>query len=79
MRVVLSSLTVCAALLVLAGACGDEGRVCYPNDLRRCSCADGKSGFERCEPSGDRYAPCDCSGQVPGLGGDGAAGPGYSY
>lgn len=68
------------ALFALAGGgCGDEPRTCYPGDYRRCSCDDDKIGFERCEPAGDAYGACDCSGVTPGQTGDGSTSPGYTY
>jgi hypothetical protein len=53
-----------AALLVVAvSACGEgnPGAACLPEDVERCSCGDGRSGFMVCDPeAGTFYGTCNC-------------------
>lgn len=74
---------VLGAVLAVS-ACEDGERFCYPGDYRSCECADpAVVGYEQCDATGDAYAACDCSGNIPGVpaaaggaGSGGAAGGG---
>lgn len=64
-RRLLAGLTGLAAL-VLVVACNesdasDATTPCLPEDVERCTCDDGRSGFEVCPPDGGGgYGACDC-------------------
>jgi hypothetical protein len=76
------------ALLLAVAACneGNSATACLPEDVERCSCDDGRQGFEVCDPeAGASYSPCNCdldaSPYLPEAGGpeasdDGAEGDG---
>jgi hypothetical protein len=52
------------ALLLVVAACGEGsgGAGCLPEDVERCTCADGRSGFAVCDPkSGSSYGACNCA------------------
>jgi hypothetical protein len=83
--------TVAFALLAIACGEGNGGAACLPEDVERCSCADGRPGFRVCDPAaGKSYGACICdvdaSPYLPQLaaegdGGDGgeAAGGGLTF
>jgi hypothetical protein len=53
---------VLLALLVVA-ACGEGngGAACVPEDVERCQCDDGRSGYQVCDPEGGSgYGACRC-------------------
>ena len=59
-----AALVAGAVLAVVVGACGEGsgGAGCLPEDVERCTCGDGRSGFTVCDPkSGSGYGACDCS------------------
>jgi hypothetical protein len=52
-----------SALLVLVAAACTEGNglaPCLPEDVERCTCDDGRQGFQTCPLDGGAYATCDC-------------------
>jgi hypothetical protein len=56
--------TVLVLLGVMAvGACGEGNgaTACLPQDVERCRCDDGRSGYRVCDPDAGRgYGACDC-------------------
>jgi hypothetical protein len=55
--------TVVLAFALLLPACGEGNgnAACLPEDVERCSCADGRSGFRVCDPvAGSSYGACTC-------------------
>jgi hypothetical protein len=61
---ILAGLVIVAGLAALVGACGEGsgGAACLPEDVERCTCADGKTGFTVCDPkAGAFYGACNCS------------------
>lgn len=61
---ILAGLVIVAGLAALVGACGEGngGAACLPEDVERCTCADGKSGFMVCDPkAGAFYGACNCA------------------
>lgn len=61
---ILAVIVVLGSLAAVAGACGEGsgGAVCLPEDVERCTCADGKSGFMVCDPkAGAFYGACNCA------------------
>jgi hypothetical protein len=51
------------AVLLLVVACneGNGGAPCLPEDVERCTCDDGRDGFEVCDPDGGGgYGACNC-------------------
>lgn len=51
------------AVLLLVGACneGNGDAPCLPEDVERCTCADGQEGFTVCAPDGGGgYGACAC-------------------
>jgi hypothetical protein len=51
------------AVLLLVVACneGNGGAPCLPEDVERCTCDDGRDGFEVCPlDGGGDYGACDC-------------------
>jgi len=51
------------AVLLLVVACneGSSGAPCLPEDVERCTCDDGRDGFEVCDPDGGGgYGACNC-------------------
>ena len=51
------------ALLLAVAACteGNSATACLPEDVERCSCNDGRQGFEVCDPeAGASYSACNC-------------------
>ena len=58
-------LVIAFAALAPLAACGEgkpgAGAACLPEDVERCSCADGRSGFMVCDPeAGAFYGACNC-------------------
>ena len=54
---------VLGGLVLVAAACGEGsgGAGCLPEDVERCTCADGRAGFSVCDPKvGSSYGACDC-------------------
>jgi len=54
---------VLGVLLLVVGACGEGsgGVGCLPEDVVRCTCADGRAGYSVCDPkAGSSYGACDC-------------------
>ncbi len=55
-----------ATALILSTVCvacgeGNGNAACLPEDVERCTCADGRSGFFVCDPvTASRYGACDC-------------------
>lgn len=53
-----------AVLFVLVAAACNEGNgatPCLPEDVERCTCADGRQGFQVCPAEGGQdYTACDC-------------------
>jgi hypothetical protein len=52
-----------SVLLLLAAAACDEGNgdaPCLPEDVERCTCDDGRQGFQECPLDGGPYSVCDC-------------------
>ncbi len=50
-------------LLVALVACGQGsgGANCLPEDVERCTCADGRDGFQVCDPvAATGYGACNC-------------------
>ncbi|HEY8089356.1 MAG TPA: hypothetical protein VIF09_15960 [Polyangiaceae bacterium] len=49
-------------LVLLAAACseGAGGAPCLPEDVERCTCDDGRDGFQVCPLDGGGYSSCDC-------------------
>jgi hypothetical protein len=50
-------------LVLLVAACneGNGGAPCLPEDVERCTCDDGRDGFEVCDPDGGGgYGACNC-------------------
>lgn len=61
---ILAVLVVLGSLSAIVGACGEGngGAACLPEDVERCTCADGKSGFMVCDPkAGAFYGACNCA------------------
>jgi hypothetical protein len=61
---ILAGLIVLGSLTAIAGACGEGngGVACLPEDVQRCTCADGRDGFMVCDPkAGAFYGACNCS------------------
>jgi len=56
--------TVIVLLGVMAVAACSEGNgatACLPQDVERCQCGDGRSGYSVCDPdAGSGYGACDC-------------------
>jgi hypothetical protein len=55
---------------MLAAACGEGGgaAACLPDDVQRCTCDDGRSGFRVCDSEGRGYGACACDLDAsPGL------------
>jgi hypothetical protein len=51
------------AVLLLVVACneGNSGASCLPEDVERCTCDDGRDGFDVCDPDGGGgYGACNC-------------------
>jgi hypothetical protein len=47
--------------LVVACSEGNGAANCLPEDVERCTCADGRSGFSVCDPTAGRgYDVCNC-------------------
>lgn len=60
---ILAGFAIVAGFVALVGACGEGngGAACLPEDVERCTCADGKSGFMVCDPkAGAFYGACNC-------------------
>lgn len=59
-----------ATLVATLVACsGEGGQPCYAGDWAACTCDDGgASGYQQCDPAGQAYLACDCSGNYPTLG-----------
>lgn len=54
---------VVGGLVALVAACGqgNGGQACLPEDVERCTCADGRPGFFVCDPEGGTgYGACNC-------------------
>ena len=61
---ILAVFIVLGSLTAIAGACGEGngGAACLPEDVQRCTCADGKEGFMVCDPkAGAFYGACNCA------------------
>jgi hypothetical protein len=57
----LATLVSLAALVVVACGQGSGGANCLPEDVERCTCADGRDGFEVCDPTNaSGYGACNC-------------------
>jgi hypothetical protein len=56
------SAVIALASFVSMMACGqgNGGAACLGEDVERCTCADGRSGFTVCDPSGSGYGACNC-------------------
>lgn len=50
-----------------AMSCSGGGKACAPRDYQKCTCDDGKEGYQQCDDTGSKYGACDCSGTIPGL------------
>jgi hypothetical protein len=60
---ILAGLSIVASFAVLVGACGEGNgaAACLPEDVERCTCADGHAGFMVCDPkAGAFYGACNC-------------------
>jgi hypothetical protein len=71
------------ALLVVACGEGNGATNCLPEDVARCTCADGRAGFTVCDPeAGAFYGACNCdlaeSPYLPEAGVEASAGDGAS-
>lgn len=54
-------LALVACLVVAACGEGNGATRCLPEDVERCTCADGRSGYEVCDPNaGAFYGACNC-------------------
>jgi hypothetical protein len=52
---------VAFALLLVACGEGNGNAACLPEDVERCACEDGRSGFRVCDPvAGKSYGACSC-------------------
>ena len=50
-----------ASVVVVACGQGSGGANCLPEDVERCTCADGRDGFQVCDPkAATGYGACDC-------------------
>ncbi len=50
-----------ACLVVVACGQGSGGANCLPEDVERCTCTDGRDGFQVCDPkAATGYGACDC-------------------
>jgi hypothetical protein len=61
---ILAGIMVLGSLAAIVGACGEGNgsAACLPEDVERCTCADGKSGFTVCDPkAGAFYGACNCA------------------
>ena len=57
-----------ALVMFATGACGEDYKDCYGEDLISCTCAGGAVGYAKCGPSGDfKSSPCICDGATPGI------------
>jgi hypothetical protein len=53
---------VAVAMAALGAACGDEARVCIPNQSLLCACAGGTTSVQSCNEAGTGFTPCQCGG-----------------
>lgn len=61
---ILAVFVLLGPLTAILGACGEGngGAACLPEDVERCTCADGKTGFTVCDPrAGAFYGACNCA------------------
>jgi hypothetical protein len=68
---------------VLACGEGNGGANCLPEDVERCTCENGRSGFMVCDPTtGSGYGACECdldaSPYLPEAGSEAGEGDGAS-
>jgi hypothetical protein len=60
---ILAGFIALGSLTAIAGACGEGsgGAACLPQDVERCTCADGREGYTVCDlKAGAFYGACNC-------------------